>query len=101
MIVPVVPAELDRNAEEVPETFGGEKIQLCSIREDAAVLEQDNAADLGNYVRQMMRDNQYAGAGLGQLSEQCAQLERGVDVQAIGGFVQQQRQRIVNHGAGD
>ena len=76
MIIPVVAPQLDGNAEERFEALGGKQIQLFPIRKNAAVLEQNYPADLGNDIRQMVRNNQYAGAGPRQLSKQRAQYVR-------------------------
>src|ERR1039457_1204390 len=87
MVISVAAGEFHRDAENVAQYFGREHLLLPSVGGDAAVAEEDDAADFRDDVGEMVRDEQYADAGDGQLAQDFSKLVLGENVEAVARFV--------------
>src|SRR5579871_4581660 len=101
MIIPVPAGHLGGKAKEPTELFGGQQAGFFAVSVHAAVFQENDPLDFGNDVGEVVRNDQDAGSGLRQLAQHRAQLERGVNIETVGGFIQKQRRWIMHHSASD
>ncbi len=81
--------------------MGGEDVCLGPVEEDSAIFEEDDAVDFGDDVVEVVGDEKDADAGLGEVAKLLADFAEGWEVEAGGGFVEEEGVGVVNEGAGD
>lgn len=75
--------EVDGGLEEVGEGGGGEEVGAWAVGEDAAFAHEEDAADFGDDVADLVGDEEDAGAALGESAEEIAQVALGGEVEGV------------------
>lgn len=75
--------EVDGGVEEVGEGWSGEELGAGAIGDDAASLHEEDAADFGDDVGDVVGDEEEVDAGLGEGSEEVAELALGEEVEGV------------------
>ena len=79
----VLLTEPNGNAKQIRKMFRGQYGRFSSISEDAPFAQENHPLDLWNNFRNMMRDQQDADAGSGQLPHGVTELHLRADVQRV------------------
>jgi hypothetical protein len=96
-----VSADADGGVEEVSEARLGEEFGAGAIGEDAAVAHEDDAFDFGEYVAEVVGDEDQAGAFVDEAAQGFAQAALGGEVERVGGLIEEELLRAMDEGAGD
>jgi len=97
----LVAADADGSVEELGEARFGEELGAGCVGDDAAVAHEDDAVDFGEYVAEVVRHENEAGAFGGEAAEGFAQLALRGEIERVRWLIEQELLRAVDERSGD
>jgi len=89
MEIAVFAMQANRNFKQSGKLLAREDQILGSIGEQFSFLQENDAINFRNNFRDMMRDEQDAEPGAGELAHQLAKLELTSDIEGVAGLVEE------------